>query len=88
MEIVKKLALGFSNIRLQKGDIDDAYLSTIAEGDQQRLYELLGGKRTTDVMTVHKKYNSKNEPVSDTFFDLRINESAGTNKFFDLLAPL
>ncbi len=88
MKIIRDLSLGISDIQVQKGDIDDAYLSNYAPEYQQFLFDSLNGKRTTDVMVVHKKYSESNEPVSDVFFNLKASESAGTNKFFDLLAPL
>jgi len=87
-EIITHFSLGISGIQLQKGDIDDTYLLGHTPEDQQLFFNLLDGKRTTDLMVVHKKYGPSNEPVSDVFFNLKANESAGTNKFFDLLAPL
>jgi AAA15 family ATPase/GTPase len=87
-KIIDQLNLGFSSIRLHKEKINDEYLSKIPLESQTRFYELLGGQFTTGVKTIHKKYDFDKKIVGEVVFDLKIDESEGTNKFFDLLAPI
>ena len=88
MGIVSQLNLGFSDVQLQKKKINDETLSLMS-AETRRIYtDLLQGQRTIDVMTVHKKYDSENRFVDNVVFNLETKESAGTNKFFHLLAPI
>ncbi|MBD2755486.1 AAA family ATPase [Spirosoma validum] len=88
--LVKQLNLGFSNILLQKEkiDIDNEFLSRFSEENKHKFFDLVEGELTSGIKTIHKKYNFDYEPVENVIFDLGMHESAGTNKFFDLLAPI
>ncbi|GAB3563535.1 ATP/GTP-binding protein [Spirosoma luteolum] len=86
-DIIQKMNFGFSGIALQKSDMDREYLASLSPENQKRFFDLLDGKRTVGIKTVHEQYNSSNELVASVLMDLA-NESSGTNKFFDILAPL
>lgn len=88
MNVVTQLNLGFSDVHLQKEKIDDAALLAMPTETRRIYLDLLQGQRTVDIMTVHKKYDSNNRFVDNVIFDLQTRESSGTNKFFDLLAPI
>ena len=45
-------------------------------------------ERILDIKTVHKKYNSGGKEVSDVEFDMRSQESSGTNKVFNISGPI
>lgn len=90
VKIVQQVNLGFVDIQLQREQIglQDEFLSNFKEEDKAKFYNLLEGQSTTAIKTIHKKYNNDGDFVEDVVFDLINNESAGTNKFFDLLAPI
>lgn len=90
LKIVNQLDLGFLEVRLQKEemDIDSQHLGTLSNENKQKFFELFEGQFTTGIKTVHKKYDSEKNLIQNVIFDLDTNESAGTNKFFDLLAPI
>ncbi len=86
--LIGKLNLGFTEVSLQKAAISKDYLSRMSETDQLLFYNLLKGEQTIAIKTRHSKFDSKNQFVNDVEFDLTKNESSGTNKLFDLLAPI
>ncbi|PHK28785.1 hypothetical protein VF13_40535, partial [Nostoc linckia z16] len=86
--IVNNMNFGFLNFTPQKGEMDKDYLSGFSLENQQLFYDLLSGKQTVAIKTVHKQYNADNLYINDVELDLAQNESSGTNKFFDLLAPI
>ncbi len=86
--IVNKMNFGFFTIALQKGEMDKDYLSGLSEENKRRFHELLGGEQTVAIKALHKQYNSENQLVGSIALDLEKSESSGTNKFFDLLAPI
>ncbi len=90
LNLMSLLNLGFSDIILQKEkmDVDNEYLSRFSEASQQKLFDLVNGEFTTGIKTIHQKYDVHYSPVENVIFDLDTNESAGTNKFFDLLVPI
>ncbi|MDP1974096.1 MAG: AAA family ATPase, partial [Sediminibacterium sp.] len=46
------------------------------------------GKSKIDITTIHKKYNNDNEVVGFEKFDMRRQESSGTNKVFNISGPV
>ncbi|WP_077920790.1 ATP/GTP-binding protein [Spirosoma sp. 209] len=86
--IVNNMNFGFLNFTPQKGEMDKDYLSGFSLENQQLFYDLLSGKQTVAIKTIHKQYNADNLYINDVELDLAQNESSGTNKFFDLLAPI
>ncbi|GAB3804379.1 ATP/GTP-binding protein [Spirosoma humi] len=90
LNLMSLLNLGFSDIILQKEEIDveNEYLSRFSEESQRKIFDLVKGEFTTGIKTIHQKYDDRNNSVGNVIFDLDTNESAGTNKFFDLLVPI
>jgi AAA15 family ATPase/GTPase len=86
--IINSVNFGFATIGLQKGAMDEDYLSGLSEENQQRFYDLLGGEQTVGIKTAHKQYDTNNQIAGYVTLDLTEDESSGTNKFFDLLAPI
>lgn len=87
IKIIKSFNLGFSDIELRKKSLDVDSLINFSE-DQEEFSKLLDSRSTVGLSTVHNKYNEFNNIVDSIFFELNDNESAGTNKIFDLLAPI
>jgi len=48
----------------------------------------LVGKTMLNFRTSHRKFNEKNEPTGTVTFDLRSQESAGSNKVFNISGPV
>lgn len=90
MKIIDQLDLGFSEIQLKKEGVDmnSNFFSTFSDADKRRFFDLLDGEITTGVKTVHRKYDSEKKLIENVVFDLNSDESEGTKKFFDLLAPV
>ncbi|MBC3786840.1 AAA family ATPase [Spirosoma utsteinense] len=88
MAIIGKMNFGFTAIGLQKAAMSKDYLSAFSEENQQRFFDLLGGEQTVSIKTMHDKYDANHKPTGHVEFDLANNESSGTIKFFDLLAPV
>lgn len=89
MDFYAKLDLGFSGIAVQKNAFDANELpSDIPEGLLKQLITDLDGALRIDIKTVHKKYDEKSKAVADIEFDMRSQESAGTNKVFNISGPV
>lgn len=86
--IFSKMNFGFDAIGLQKGEMSEDYLSGFSEEQQRHFQVLLNGKQTVAVKTAHKQYDENNQVTGYVALDLTEDESSGTNKFFDLLAPI
>jgi AAA15 family ATPase/GTPase len=48
----------------------------------------LEGTYKIDIKTIHKKYNTKDKVTGNVEFDMRSQESSGTNKLFNISGPV
>jgi AAA15 family ATPase/GTPase len=81
--------LGFDTVKLNKKEFDVARLpKDMPESIMQEISTKLQGQTMVDAITVHKKYDSKNKVVGTVEFDMDSQESAGTNKVFNLSGPI
>jgi len=81
--------LGFESIKLNKKEFDATRLpKDMPESIMQELSTKLQGTTMVDAITLHKKYNSKNKVVGSVEFDMDSQESAGTNKVFNMSGPV
>lgn len=89
LDFYKKLDLGFDDITTDKTVFDPKELpDDIPESVVKQLVTDLQDSFRIDIRTVHKKYNSKNKPVGNVEFDMRSQESSGTNKLFNISGPV
>lgn len=89
LDFYKKLDLGFEDISIERKKFDAKELSgDIPEGMMKMMMKDLEGAFKFDIRTLHKKYNNKNEVVKLVEFDMREQESAGTNKVFNISGPI
>lgn len=81
--------LGFDSVKLNKKEFDAARLpKDMPESIMQEISMKLQGQTMVDAITLHKKYNDKNKVVGTVEFDMDSQESAGTNKVFNMSGPV
>lgn len=85
LDFYKDLDLGFDALKLKTEKFNPDMLSSdIPDEILNDMISELEGKTMARVNTVHKTYDSKGNPVGVKNFDLRKQESSGTNKIVDL----
>lgn len=83
------LDLGFNNVAIKKKDFNSSDIpDDMPEHIVKQLVSDLEGKKIVNVNTVHKKRNPLNNSLTDVEFDMRSQESSGTNKIFNISGPL
>lgn len=89
LDFYKKLDLGFEEINISKKQFDPKELpGEIPDRLIKQLITDLEGAYKIDIKTIHKKYNDKNNVVGNVEFDMRSQESSGTNKLFNISGPI
>ena len=89
LNFYKKLDLGFDDIAISKKPFDPKELpKDMPESLLRQLITDLEGAFKIDIKTIHKKYDSKGDLVADVEFDMRSQESSGTNKLFNISGPV
>lgn len=89
IDFFKQLDLGFTSISLDKKLFDSKELPEDTPGPLlELLVKDLEGKYRMIIKSLHKKFDENNKPVTDVEFDLREQESSGTNKFFNISGPI
>ena len=88
-DFYEKLDLGFSKISVDKKIFDP---KDIEEGTPEAIVKLmikdLEGAFKFNIKTSHKKFDDKNNYIGDVEFDMRSQESSGTNKIFNISGPI
>jgi AAA15 family ATPase/GTPase len=88
-EFFNQSDLGFDAVKLNKKEFDAARLpKDMPESIMQEISTKLQGQTMVDAITLHKKYNDKNKMVGTVEFDMDSQESAGTNKVFNMSGPV
>jgi AAA15 family ATPase/GTPase len=89
LDFYKKLDLGFDDLAISKKPFDPKELpGDMPEGLLKQLVTDLEGAFKIDIKTIHKKYDSKDKIVGKIEFDMRSQESSGTNKLFNISGPV
>src|SRR5690606_29432828 len=89
LDFYKKLDLGFEDINISKKPFDPKELPTdIPDGLIKHLITDLEGAYKIDIKTIHKKYDSNGKLIGSVEFDMRSQESSGTNKLFNISRPI
>ena len=89
LDFYKKLDLGFDDITTDKAPFDPKELpDDIPESVVKQLITDLQGSFRIDSRTIHKKYDAKNKVAGKVEFDMRSQESSGTNKLFNISGPV
>ena len=89
LDFYKKLDLGFDDITTDKAPFDPKELpDDIPESVVKQLITDLQDSFRIDIRTIHKKYDAKNKVAGKVEFDMRSQESSGTNKLFNISGPV
>jgi AAA15 family ATPase/GTPase len=89
LNFYKKLDMGFDDISINKKPFDPKELpKEMPENFVKQLITDLEGAFKIDIKTIHKKYNNENRIVGHVEFDMRNQESSGTNKIFNISGPV
>ena len=89
LDFYKKLDLGFDDISISKKNFDPEGLPVgMPEALLKQLVTDLEGSFKLDIQTSHKKYDAKGNMVGKVEFNMRSQESAGTNKIFNISGPV
>lgn len=89
LDFYKKLDLGFDDISIAKQPFDSKELpGHLPENLVKQLMTDFEGALKIDIKTVHKKYDGKNKAKGNVEFDMRSQESSGTNKLFNISGPV
>lgn len=89
LNFYRKLDLGFDDLSISKQAFDPKELpNDMPEGLFKQLVTDLEGAFKMDIKTIHKKYNAEGKPVGNVEFDMRSQESSGTNKLFNISGPI
>ena len=89
LDFYKRLDLGFDEIDLEKKPFEAKdFTKLFNEEFAKQFLSDIEGKSKIDIKTIHKKYNIENEVVGFEKFDMRRQESSGTNKVFNISGPV
>lgn len=90
LELLKAADLGIQDVEVQIFDVDN--LPKDFPKELKKHFEKesrnKNAKWIDDILTIHKKYNAKQEYVKAESFSLDGDESEGTKKFFALAGPI
>ena len=85
IDFYKKLDFGFESLKINKKEFDP---KEIPDGTPEAFIKLivkdLEGAFKFNIKTTHKKFDKNNKFVKHIDFDMRSQESAGTNKVFNI----
>ena len=89
LDFYKRLDLGFDEINVEKKPFEAKdFTKLFNEEFAKQFLSDIEGKSKIDIKTIHKKYNNDNEVVGFEKFDMRRQESSGTNKVFNISGPV
>lgn len=89
LNFFKDLDLGFEQLKFRKEKFQESFLpSDLPTELLDDIINDLQGKTIARINTVHNKYDENGEKVGFRDFDLREQESSGTNKVFDISGPI
>jgi AAA15 family ATPase/GTPase len=83
------LDLGFEDLSTSKKPFDPRELpKDMPEALVKQLITELEDSYRIDIKTIHKKYDASNNVKATIEFDMRSQESSGTNKLFNISGPV
>lgn len=89
LNFYKKLDLGFDDVTISKKPFDSKELpGDMPEVLVKQLLTDFEGAFKIDIKTIHTKYDAKDKVVGKIEFDMRSQESSGTNKLFNISGPV
>lgn len=87
--LVKTADIGIEDIALAEEDLPETIIEKLpfSEDMKQEMFEK-GVFKVKSLNTFHKKYDENNNEVGKAIFELDVEESKGTRKFFKMSAPI
>lgn len=88
LSLIKTADIGIEDAILDEEDVPNDFFEKLPLSDE--IKELLTNKtfKNRSLMTHHKKFDANNQEVGLTVFELDVEESKGTQKFFKMSAPI
>lgn len=89
IEFYRNLDLGFDSLKISKKEFDPKEIpQNTPEALVKLLVKDLEGAFKFNITTLHKKFDKDNKFVKNEEFDMRSQESSGTNKVFNISGPV
>lgn len=90
LTVLKTADLGIEGIEIEEEDVTQDFIKNapFSEEIKQKILADSEGIATIELLTQHKKFNAENQEAGSVSFELREDESQGTQKFFALSAPI
>lgn len=89
LDFFKNLDLGFEQLKFRKEKFQESFLPKDLPSELlDDIISDLQGKTIARINTVHKKFDDRGNQVGFRDFDLREQESSGTNKVIDISGPI
>jgi len=88
IQLIKKLDLGIEEIQIEQKDFSIDELSDVLPDELKKLISKTTRGKTNTIVTKHRKYDEEGNPKLSEQFDMRTQESDGTQKLFALAEPL
>jgi AAA15 family ATPase/GTPase len=89
LDFFKDLDLGFEQLKFRKEKFQERFLPNDLPSEMlDDIINDLQGKTIARISTVHKKFDKNGNQVGLRDFDLRYQESSGTNKVIDISGPI
>lgn len=89
LDFFKDLDLGFDELKFRKEKFQESFLPMdIPTEILEDIISDLEGKTIARINTVHKKFDKEGKHIGYRDFDLREQESSGTNKVIDISGPI
>ncbi len=88
LQLLKKLDLGFSNVKVEEVEITVDSLPSELPDEIKNFILKNEGSKVTSVQTIHRKFDEQGNSISTELFDLDDQESEGTQKVFALAGPI
>lgn len=89
LDFFKDLDLGFEQLKFRKEKFQESFLPNDLPSELlDDIINDLQGKTIARINTVHKKFDESGNQVGFRDFDLREQESSGTNKVIDISGPI
>jgi AAA15 family ATPase/GTPase len=89
LDFYKNLDLGFDSLKINKKKFDSKEIPEDApEQILKSFIKDLEGTFKFHIKTLHNKYDKENKMIGTKEFEMRSQESAGSNKVFDIAGPI
>lgn len=88
IKLLKAADIGIQNVKLRRIDASKDFLELLKEEYKEKYLESLEDEEYLEVKTIHHKYDNQGNKIEDVEFNLAVEESEGTRKFFGLIGMI